>query len=64
MSSSATRNEKRRLRDEENNRRWNEEAAEQRRKDALTMNERIEESDASDSVKDILHRLAVTIGEE
>ncbi|XUM19782.1 hypothetical protein ACRAVF_19135 [Bradyrhizobium oligotrophicum S58] len=36
--------------------------AEERRKDALEMWERINESDASDDVKDILHRMAQHMG--
>lgn len=38
--------------------------AEEARKDALSMYERIEESDASSSVRDILHRMAEKLGLE
>jgi hypothetical protein len=37
---------------------------ERHRKDALIMYDRIEESDASDDVKDILHRIAEQCGLE
>lgn len=37
---------------------------EQRRKNSLTMWERIEESDASTDVKDVLHRMAEFLGLE
>ncbi len=52
------RNEKRRLRQEEADREHENRMAEHRRKDSLTMWERIEELNESQEVKDILHRLA------
>jgi hypothetical protein len=45
-------------------REWDERAREQSRKDALSMFMRIEEADASEDVKDILHRLAQAAGLE
>ena len=39
-------------------------AAEFHRRDSLSMYDRIEESDASEDVKDILHRLARHVGLE
>ena len=43
---------------------WEAESQERARKENLTMYDRIEESDASDDVKDILHRLALHAGLE
>ena len=56
--------EKRRLREEESWRREEARLQEEARLAKLTTWERIEESDASDSVKDILHRIATQCGLE
>jgi thymidylate kinase len=60
MSNSARRKEREAEFEKEQDARRVEEA----RKDALTMWERIEEADANDDMKDILHRLASHIGLE
>lgn len=60
MSSPARRAERRREREAEYEARM----AEQHRKGALSMFMRIEESDASEDVKDILHRIAQHVGLE
>lgn len=51
-------NEKRRLRQEQADREHEARMEEHRRKESLTMWERIEELNESQEVKDILHRLA------
>ena len=60
MSSPARRKEKQAQYDRE----LTDRVVEQARKDSLDMWERIEESDASADVKDILHRLAAKMGME
>lgn len=65
MTRSAIRRlEKRRAWEAEQEKRLRAEAIERERKDALDMYLRIEESDASSDVKDILHRIAVHLGLE
>lgn len=56
--------ERRKHLQEQRDREYEANRAEQARKDALGMWERIEESDASADVKDILHRLAAKLGME
>lgn len=56
--------EKRALREAQRDRDDMARAVEHARKEALSMWERIEESDASADVKDILHRIATHVGME
>jgi hypothetical protein len=60
MSSPAREREKRLQRDAE----YEERRLEQARKEALSMFGRIEEAEASEDVKDILHRIARHVGLE
>lgn len=59
-----TRDERRARQEAEFNAEYEKRQREVARKAALTMWERIEEAEASDDVKDILHRIAVHVGLE